>query len=83
MVYLRFGSLTEELPPVRAFREVHEISGLKLSTCTEIVRRWKRDGYEIRNNRYGCPSNRKLTPEIEQFVTSPKMLKEWHHLSLE
>jgi transposase len=30
----------------------------------------------------GCPSNRKVTPEIERALVSQKLLKEWCHYSL-
>lgn len=83
IVYLRYGSLTDDSNPIRTHREVGEITGIKVNSCTTVCQRWKRDGFTIKNNCKGCPSNRKITPEIEQQLVNPKLLKEWRHLSLD
>ena len=82
VVYLRFGSLTDDSNPIRTYREVSERSGIRISSCFRIVHRWRRDGRQIRNNCHGCPSNRKVTDEIQRQLVNPKLLQEWCHLSL-
>ena len=82
VIFLRYGTITEPKEPVMTYKEVSKITGVKQQTCVTIVRAWKRNGFDFRNQSKGCPSNRKITPEIEKQLCNPKLLLEWCHLSL-
>ena len=55
IVYLRFGSLTDDSNVVRSYKEVSRLCGIRTLTCERNVAIWRRDGCVIRNNFKGCP----------------------------
>ena len=53
VVYLRYGSLTEAGPKWHTFKKISEMTGVRLKTAFEIVKRWKEDGFKVLNKRLG------------------------------
>jgi len=53
VVYLRFGSLTEPGPKWHSYREISEMTGVKLKSAFEIVKRWKLNDYRIIDKKLG------------------------------
>ena len=53
VVYLRHGSLTEPGPKWHTFKKISEMTGVRLKTAFEIVKRWKEDGFKVINKRLG------------------------------
>ena len=46
VVWLRYGTLTEEVrPPLRTFREIFQITGVKINSQFTIIKLWKENGY--------------------------------------
>ena len=53
VVYLRFGTLTEEAPPRMPMAQVRDIAGVKLHSFYSIIRDWRKKGHMISNGRVG------------------------------
>ena len=46
VVWLRYGTLSEEVrPPLRTFREIFQITGVKINSQFTIIKLWKENGY--------------------------------------
>ena len=46
VVWRRFGTLTEEVrSPLRTFREIFQITGVKINSQFTIIKLWKENGY--------------------------------------
>ena len=54
VVYLRFGTPTEEAPPPMPMVQVRDIAGVKLHSCYSIIRDLRKKGHVISN---GCVGN--------------------------
>ena len=53
IVYLRFGSLTEPGPKWHSYREISEMTGVKLKSVFSIVKSWRLNGFKIINKKLG------------------------------
>ena len=46
VVWLCYGTLSEEVrPPLRTFREIFQITGVKINSKFTIFKLWKENGY--------------------------------------
>lgn len=82
VIYLRFGTLTNDCPPIRTMEQVRDITGVKLKSCYTIVRIWRSKGFQITDGKVGHGHPHKLTPELEKQLINPKTLTEMAHHSL-
>lgn len=83
VVWLRFGSLTEEGPPKMTFRRIFEITGVKPVAAFRIVRRWRKNNYTVLPSQKGyTPRKRWYTEEIKDFLLDPNTLRAWAPYSL-
>jgi transposase len=83
VVFLRYGQISEPGPNWHTCKRISEIAGLKQATAFSIVKHWRLNGYQIVNLKLGQrPRAKWQTPEIINYLTKPKTLVEWAHLSL-
>ena len=68
VVYVRFGSLTSEGPPLRSMTEVRDVTGVKLTSCYSIIRDWRKKGYVISNGKKGLSRRTKVSEELEKTL---------------
>jgi hypothetical protein len=72
VIWLRFGSIHEECkPPLRTYRYISEITGVKLQSCITIVRNWRRYGYQICNFKGTYERRYWYTDEIKEYLLDP------------
>ena len=46
VVWLRYGTLSEVVePPLRTFRQIFQITGVKVNSLFTIIRLWKNNGF--------------------------------------
>jgi hypothetical protein len=46
VIWLRYGTLSEETePPLRTFRQIFQITGVKVNSQFTIIRLWKDNGF--------------------------------------
>ena len=72
VIWLRYGSTTKECdPPLRSFRDISRITGVKVCSCMTIVRNWIKYGHEVVN--YKGKYERKLwyTEDMKKFLLNP------------
>jgi len=79
VVFLRFGSLTQECHPrLRTHRRIFEITGVKPTTQFNIIRRWRENNYQVLPSKKGYDRKRCwYTQEIKDFLLDPNTLREW------
>ena len=79
VVYLRFGSLTEEChPPLRTHRRIFEITGVKPSTQFNMIRSWRQNNYQVLPSRKGYGRKQCWYDEdIKSYLLDPDTLREW------
>jgi hypothetical protein len=83
VVYLRYNKLNEPGPKWHTYRQISEITGVKLNSVLSIVLIWRKNVYRIINRRLGQrPRAKWQTPEIISYLTNHKILTEWAHLPL-
>ena len=84
VIWLRFGSLTEEGKPRMPYRRIFEISGVKPVAAFRIVRRWRENGYKVLPSMKGThPRKVWYTPDIKAFLLDPTTLRAWAPYSLQ
>ena len=83
VVYLRFGTLTEEAPPRMPMAQVRDIAGVKLHSCYSIIRDWRKKGHVISNGRVGERRRTKVSKELEAQLVAAATLHDMAPHSLE
>ncbi len=76
VVYLRFGSLTQDGPPQHSMAQIRDLTGVKLVSCYSIIRDWRKKGFVISNGKLGVSHRTKVTVELEQQLINTKTLTE-------
>jgi hypothetical protein len=60
VVYLRFGSLTQDGPPQHSMAQIRDLTGVKLVSCYSIIRDWRKKGFVISNGKLGVSHRTKV-----------------------
>ena len=74
VIYLRFGSLTDDAQVMHTLHEIRKFTGIALSTIDKMVFRWRRAGKDITNMKPKSHHKWKLTKEQEAWATSAQTL---------
>jgi hypothetical protein len=83
VIWLRFGSVTEECdPPLRTFQRIFEITGVKVASCMTIVRNWRRHGHEVVSLRGKWERKLWYTADMKKYLLDPQTLSDWAAYSL-
>lgn len=81
VIFLRFGSLTTDETPWLTGREVFERTGVKISSQSNFIGRWRLKGFTLQKvKRKG--GKRKLTEEQIRWITDTNTLQSMSHLPL-
>ena len=83
IIYLRFGSLTSDRKAWHSSKEVFFRTGIKPSAQCNIIKRWKKRGFNIESRLHKRGVKKIFTENQMNFIKNPKILREWSHLSLE
>lgn len=81
VVFLRYESLTEMLPPKRTFQQIQKITSVNYTTAYNVCKTWVLSGCKFikKKQNFACKLEK---PEIVAHLTKQKTLIEWAHLSL-
>jgi len=82
VIFLRFGSLTDDSHTYLRPTEVFKRTGVRLSTQYNIIQRWRRRGFVVvKVKRQGVSP--KLSQAQVDWITSPDTLQQMAHLNLQ
>ena len=82
VIFLRFGTLLNDLTPWMRATDVYLKTGVKMCTQLKIIRRWKQRGFTIVITK-NKGREQLLKPEQVQWLIAPDTLQGMAHLSLE
>jgi len=82
VIYLRFGTISNDSDKWHSPKEVLLRTGVKPSAQNNIIRRWRQRGFIIRSDLDRRGRKRMLTWQQINYLKNPKVLQEWSHLSL-
>ena len=83
VIWLRYGTLSEETePPLRTFRQIFQITGVKVTSQFTIIRLWKQNDFQVVCKRSECGRTACITEEMKKFLLSEQTLKEWAPFSV-
>lgn len=77
VVWLRYGSLIDNAKVEHTFREIFELTGVKITTAFKICRLWEQRGFQFPKLQRGGKKCRWVTDEIREYLLSPQTLREW------
>ena len=83
VVWLRYGTLSEVVePPLRTFRQIFQITGVKVNSQFTIIRLWKDNGFHVVWKKRQCGRRACITEEMKEYLLREQTLKEWAPFSL-
>ena len=83
VIFLRFGSLTDDRELWHNYNEVFRRTGVKPITQWFIIKRWRERGFKVESHQQNKGRQCILTDDQTRFLSNPRTLKDWSHLSLE
>ena len=75
-IYLRFGSLTDDLQVLTTYDDIRSYAGIPQASMVRQIKKWRKLGKDI--NKFSTKITRQrwpLTQEMEQWATSPEVLQ--------
>ena len=84
MGFWGFGVTLSEVvePPLRTFRQIFQITGVKVNSQFTIIRLWKDNGFLVVWKKRQCGRTACITEEMKEYLLREQTLKEWAPFSL-